>query len=329
MLSIGIAVGFLTRQTVKGTREALLISQQAFRLLDILGITGFSEPLVTIEMARSMGWTAKLKNFSLEDFGNNVIFGMYLLHKPQLIKVEERYYHQGNLLDLSMAADPVVFLKAIPDGLKKAIQRIDLSFAYLPKEEMKELVNQLRQLPELKQIIHDPDDSIAELKTPELELVSLNRRVLFPNEVPVYTYARELFITNNWSKLPPLNKKMGILSHCKATQFSPEQKQNALTKYEAAIAAHKKENYEAAIKLFHESIQLFSLSKNTELGIAKVYLALASSYRDTKQIKDAKDCLAKCNEIYDKLSLPENNPLRLAVKKKLETLPEELVLQPI
>lgn len=323
ILTIGIAVGFLTKQTVVGTREALIICQQAFRRFDILGITGLSEPQLTLEIGKAMGWTPKLKNFCLEETVSLMHFCMYLLHKPLIPNAEERYYAQGNLFDLSMAADPIGILKCLSDSIKNSIERIDLSFAYIREEEIEELARQLRALPQLKQIIHDSDDKMDALKRMvKLQYVSLKRCGAFPQELPPYTLARELFITNNWQNLPVLVKKEESLTECKSSHFGADHKEQALALYAAAISKHKAKSFEEAIKIFNQSIVLFSLSSQYDLIKAKAYLALASSYRDNKQNKEAKECLDKCVDIYNQKNLTKESPEMLAVQEKMKTIPE-------
>jgi len=201
-MKIGLAVGFLTRNVLSGTYEALKVFQKAFRTLDAMFITGLTAPLITVDIAKAIGWSPTLRNFSLPK--HEQFFAFYELRKSAVISLLDRLHENNTLLDLSMSAVPLehlkLFIKNHPDKIDR-IDKIDFSFAYFLPEELKQVPEILTLFKNLSIITHDPDDSWVSLlqentsqreskeRTEErYKFVCLYKRTLPSHELPFYNY---------------------------------------------------------------------------------------------------------------------------------------------
>jgi hypothetical protein len=197
--NVGIAVGFLTREVLTGTCEALPLFQKVYREFDSFIITGITAPLITLDMANAIGWAPCLRNYKVTGYPSQ-IFSLYLLRKPKEHKVEDRIHLDEKLFNLSMSTVPLEHLKTLltrhPDKLP-LITTIDLSFAYLLPDEIGLFLTQLSVLKNLKVIYYDPSDQwidnfkkqafSEESKTTQYEFFPQNLRDSSPDELPFYS----------------------------------------------------------------------------------------------------------------------------------------------
>lgn len=189
--NVALAIGCLTRQVNPGTLETLPVFQQALRCCDFFAVTGIASPLITIDMANSIGWIAVLENYLLPNVKSNAhIKCLYFLSKPNSEQLSKmllaRYDEKNGLLDFSMSGDPIshlsIFLEKHADKVEN-IQKINLTFCYLLPHEIELLLEVLKKFKNLQVVYHN---QLHDIKCDSFRVIKTEPKHL-PHEVPFYS----------------------------------------------------------------------------------------------------------------------------------------------
>lgn len=220
-LKIGLFVGSLVHQCLKGTLGAVNILQQA-KSLDVVLITGYTEILVTQWIVKAMGWKGKKQNMncSMEEashkliskFQNGLTYDvreMLILQKMEknerkafLIKrgTKRNQKNQFHCLDLSMSFAPLDDLNLFNDQELTNITQIDLSWALMNEDEVKCFFEKITAWDrKLNIIISNTETWVKAFKSPSQFLKFFQRNDSAPYEVPalIPCEARELHLYNS------------------------------------------------------------------------------------------------------------------------------------
>jgi hypothetical protein len=191
IMNIGIAVGSLTRNVLNGTQESLQVLQQIFRCLNVIAITGYTAPLLTLAMANAIGFTGIVENYKNNDpaFPHEVK-ELYILSHPDEKELSDlllyKFDEKRAWLDLVMSANPVFHLASFAKmhPAKVAVIRyIDISFANLPKTEHNALYIELRKYSAVKEIYYNGSVDIDDDNFNFIRAVTRPHSV---HEVPFY-----------------------------------------------------------------------------------------------------------------------------------------------
>jgi hypothetical protein len=165
-LQIVIFSGILTTGVISGTQAAAMALQTTHRAKALCVISGYEPSLITKQIAKAIGFEARLENFNKNGAGpvnmSNACC-LYIL-KPMtaqrraeyLQKRSHKYDPQLTTLDLSLSANPIEDLNLCLNGKNfenENIHSIDLSWALIKESEIVPFKEYLKRLPNLENII--------------------------------------------------------------------------------------------------------------------------------------------------------------------------------
>jgi hypothetical protein len=233
IVNIAIAVGCLTRCVNNGTLEVLRILQQAFKYFQVVAITGYTAPLITLAVARAMGLNALLLNYKSNDLLKpREVKMLYILWYPNAVELAElllsKLKVKKALLDLSMSANPELHLKLFSQlypSLIPTIQYIDLTFAFISeKDEFNGLKEALRPYLAVKEIYYN---NATDLPDNEFNLLRAVTRPHSEHELPFYLNDIEQVLEQTQPKPAiVINPLIPILTKAKSFCFFKIHSQN-------------------------------------------------------------------------------------------------------